>query len=331
LKTGKEFNFMKYLKKELLGSEYKGDVITPERVQTLLNGYDSRMINGASAGKGIHFEGFTAPDEWEISAKGTDVFDTVHIYGKSKFGNTFHTNERTNQTYYIPDAFYMTDYEHFEINCYGGTLCKQRYFVVLVGDQIELRMIDNNAPSVDVTDKAIIRKMENTVLAALKVLELRVAENRRRKEEQKQLSAKMKPLCNLLGAKNHLTAVKRFLKESGDDVLSPLCDLNYVAYIDWKLEYEDVCFNFNSVLKKHKIDLADFDKSESNCELLGEDAAWACVGQYENEDLCFVLIDTGTDGFYVGLVQKCDTEKLESELQIFGYKLISNSDKAVNC
>jgi hypothetical protein len=313
---------MEYLKKGLLGSEYKGSVITSERIGTLLAGYDSRMINGASAGKGIHFIGFTAPDEWERASDGREVFDTVHIYGKSKFGNTYHTNERTNQTYYIPDSFYMADYEHTEVNCHGGTISKQRYFVILVGDQIELRMTEKYPGSVEVTDQEVIRRMENTVLAALKVLELRAEENRRQKEERKQMSAKLKPLCALLGVKSIRTVVERFLKDDSGDALSPLCRLDYAAYIDWKLEYEDVCYNFNRILKKRKLDLVDFDQSESNRELLGEDAARECVRQYENEDLCFVLIDTGTDGFYVGLVQKVDVVKLENELETFGTGLI---------
>ncbi|MDR2729083.1 MAG: hypothetical protein LBB56_08105, partial [Chitinispirillales bacterium] len=254
---------MYYSKKQLLGAEYTGKVIVLNALNTIMNSsMSATMTNGVSAGM------VAGRDEWLKAADGIDVFDNI-IVCNNKWSDTYYTDKNKNLTYYIPAYIAMFDGD------YNGNAVQ--YNIVLVVDKIELRKTTYGKDSsvelkIDNSKKIwrgkTIRKMENTLLTALKVLELR-------------------------GEKSAET-------ENTDDIIISLSDKDYLAYIDWKLDYDDVCYNFNTLLKKRNIPLMEFEKD--NLSLSGEDAVKYCIRQFHNEDFSFVLIDVGTDGFYVGLI-----------------------------
>ena len=76
--------------------------------------------------------------------------------------------------------------------------------------------------------------------------------------------------------------------ENTDDIIVSLSDKDYLAYIDWKLDYDDACYNFNALLKKRNIPLIEFEKD--NLSLSGEDAARNCIKQYRNIRAIFMLL-----------------------------------------
>lgn len=305
-----------YSKRELLGPEYKGNIITSSDFNILSNGYYS-IINGVSAG--IKAD----RDEWIKAADSQVVFDNF-IVCVDKWSDTFYTNTGENLTSYLPASLCMFDGNYYENEdgCYN---------VVLIDDKTELRKTtytrgmlvkERQDNSAEVTDPVIIQKIENTFLAALMVLALREEKRLRRKAGLTELSAKLKPLYTIFGVKSARPILDKYYEteEFDDDILAPLCGKNFLAYIDWKLEYENVCYCLNDLLKKQKVPLIDFDRSKAS--LTGERAAKYFVSQFYNDDVCFVLIDACTDGLYAGLIQKNELSKLEDELKVFNYKII---------
>ena len=161
---------MYYSKRQLLGAEYEGNVITLSDFEILSNGYYS-SINGVSAGIKANRA------EWLKAADGKNVFDNF-INCVDQYRDTFYT-DREKLTYYIPASLGMFDGDYYENEdgCYN---------IILIDDKVELRkstyekgwrvkeMLDN---STEVTNPEIIQKMENTFLAALRVFELRKEED----------------------------------------------------------------------------------------------------------------------------------------------------------
>ncbi|MED4452853.1 hypothetical protein [Metabacillus fastidiosus] len=108
-----------------------------------------------------------------------------------------------------------------------------------------------------------------------------------------------------------------FIKEV-EEAFDYLDDNHYVAYIDWKLDFEDVVYNLNLLL--HKLSYEHLELRD-NDDLLGEEAIKYIAKYINNENWECISIDVDTDGLYIGIVNLGHIEELEKAVQQLGYKL----------
>ena len=323
---------MFYSKKGLLGTEYIGKFITMENINTLITrgAYENLNIAGAKDG-GIR----KYYDEWLRLADGKDVF----IYQGASVGkwtDIFYENRKENVTYYIAQTLGMKDEnpvdgESFSIVFIDGKIELRRslpYTTYVAKDRIDF--------STEVTDPQIIQKMENTMETALKFLDrlaelraqealLKKEEGKLKEEELKKLVSKVEKIYAVFGVEKTKPLLNKYYKENqmDGDILAPLCEKDWAAYIDWKWEFEDTAHDINRLLKKKGLPPIETDPNIAAAfnNVEAEIIAKHIISQFANEDFCFVMVDTGTDGFYLGLIREDDFTALHEGLADFGYKL----------
>ncbi|MED4401578.1 DUF6630 family protein [Metabacillus fastidiosus] len=111
---------------------------------------------------------------------------------------------------------------------------------------------------------------------------------------------------------------KIFSVKEAEEAFDYLNDNYYVAYIDWKLDFEDVVYNLNLLL--HKLGYEQLELRD-NDDLLGEEAIEYIAKYINNENWECISIDVDTDGLYIGIVNLRHIEELEKAVEQLGYKL----------
>lgn len=96
------------------------------------------------------------------------------------------------------------------------------------------------------------------------------------------------------------------------EVLDALCEQEYLAYIDWKMEYADVLWNANQLLGK--LEQAELDLPDKE-DLLGERAVEDVLSQVKSHEYCGISIDDGSDGLLMGFVLRKRTDRLRAILE----------------
>ncbi|MGG3889018.1 DUF6630 family protein [Metabacillus fastidiosus] len=89
---------------------------------------------------------------------------------------------------------------------------------------------------------------------------------------------------------------KIFSIKEAEEAFEYLDDNHYVAYIDWKLDFEDVVYNLNLLL--HKLGYEQLELRD-NDDLLGEEAIEYIAKYINNENWECISIDVDTDGLYI--------------------------------
>lgn len=96
------------------------------------------------------------------------------------------------------------------------------------------------------------------------------------------------------------------------EVLEALCEQEYLAYIDWKMEYADVLWNANQLFGK--LEQAELDLPDKE-DLLGEQAVEDVLSQVKSDEYCGISIDDGSDGLLMGFVLRKQTDRLRAILE----------------
>lgn len=299
-----------YSHKGFLGHTYKSDVINQENIEILFSYFYNCLINGVSAGTRA---GSKEAALWVQASQGHYGFDNI-VINKASQSYMDKVYERDNVKFYLPYHIGMFDDDSVT-----------EYHLVMIDNEFELRqtdyyMINNGLQIKDVIDKhkevtsqEVIVKIENTILTALKLIEVKQELQKRRKEECK----KYRKLYELLGLGK--SVVSKTIDMIEEDILEPLDEKNIVCYIDWKMGFDDVLYNINRILSKRKLTKLSID----NKELYGEEAYRYCQSNYHNEDYILSMIDVDSDGFYICLIKKSDREDVIKELETEGYKYIN--------
>ncbi|MED4532562.1 hypothetical protein ABET51_09165 [Metabacillus fastidiosus] len=111
---------------------------------------------------------------------------------------------------------------------------------------------------------------------------------------------------------------KIFSVKETEEAFDYLVDNHYVAYIDWKLDFEDVVYNLNLLL--HKLGYEQLELHD-NDDLLGEEAIEYIAKYINNDNWECISIDVDTDGLYIGIVNLEHIQELEKSVQQLGYKI----------
>lgn len=219
------------------------------------------------------------------------------------------------------------------------------YFVAVVENKCEIRSNSQILVSLDqvkngtnfctwyqsigkypeVKEEKIIKKIENTILAYNGRLNAMIVEYNRiieEKEKVKQeiisknqilfatIEKKLEHALSLIGVskRTYQNIYHEALKSKYliDTILESLSDKNSLAYLDWKLNVEDVLFNLNNVAKKQNLKIISEDTIDINCELCCDEAVNYI--QQKVDIYSYFLIDIGSDGCFAGIVS---TDKLE--------------------
>ena len=220
----------------------------------------------------------------------------------------------------VAPAFMPTQFRFYDTNA------ALTYYVVFIDGACELRQanyvpaqgsrltknIDNHTP---VKNESIIKRME----FSFQCLFLKEkARNERMLFQQEKIKNLRKPLCEVFGIKNIPYHVKTV-----DAMMDFLERRGHICYIDWKLDYEDVLFNFNRLLKVKN--LSEINKDAGLMDLVGEDAVQAVIKNISWDACSPVMMDAQSDGFYIALLDQKQKIVLESLLaDIIGGDVIVN-------
>ncbi|MEG0276311.1 MAG: hypothetical protein RR630_04705 [Coprobacillus sp.] len=294
-----------YGHRSFLGHTYRSDVINVDNVNILFDYFYNCLINNVSAGKNA---GASEEALWIKASENQDVFDNI-VINKASQSYMDKTYERDGVKFYLPFHIGMFDCDSVS-----------EYHIVMIDNEFELRqtdyhMIKNGLGIKDVIDKHkeitspdVILKMENTILTALRLIEIKKDLKKLKKEECK----KYRKLYELLGLGK--SVVNKTVDMIEDDILEPLDQKDIVCYIDWKLEFDDVLYNINRLLSKRKLKKISVESKK----LYGEEAFYDCQKCFHNDEYLLSRIDIGSDGFYICLIRICDKEDVMKELEAIG-------------
>ncbi|MBQ7888130.1 MAG: hypothetical protein IJ356_00050 [Erysipelotrichaceae bacterium] len=261
-----------YSYKQCYEDDFESDIITLDAINELRRGYFNQCSGNVSAGV------FFNAAEWERASEGLNVFDNINCdYAVRNFDCTF-----SNETglAYIPESIVMFDVDS-----------ATDYFIVIIDDVIEIRqsdvLIDRNKIdlnklldcSLPIYDDHVIEKMENTVIAALRVLRIR----RQKQNKLKRASEALKILYSLyLPSRRQVNhAVEVALME--DNIWGGLEDMDYVKYIDERSEGSEILFSINQLCARFGLPMiSDLRvRDQNHLELLAECSRYFLHSDYE--------------------------------------------------
>ena len=171
-----------YSKKELLGSEFSSEIINITNLKKLWLGF----LDWDNISVGTNSNN----NKWFIEEADKDIFDNMQtsysdlFHGKLGVYNKNHKIEGI--SCFIPNGINMFDMDSIS-----------EFWIVVINDKIELRQTDYDYSnksgfeilidkSTEITDSNVIQKMENTILAGLKVLEEKEKNYLKNKEKKQE-------------------------------------------------------------------------------------------------------------------------------------------------
>jgi len=199
------------------------------------------------------------------------------------------------------------------------------YHILMIGGEFYLRqsnygdkceIMQDQVDCITVIDPDIIERIEYSFACFL----FRTLLQKEDKIAMLNLLKKIrKPLCDIFRIK----AFPSYIKET-NEVMEYLCKKGYFEYIDWKLDYNDIIYNFNLLLKKKGMpEIPENLSPDGNVEkLVGEDAARDIIKKNQFSEYIPVMIDAQTDGLYIALFDEVTKKTLQPILNDMGFYYI---------
>lgn len=304
-----------YPQKELLGDEHKTDIISFESISEICEEF-ARLQSLWYKLSGVERD--------EIENKSHKGFEFVKI----KIEDIEYSDRGNNVDYcYLPTVVEMYDE--------GSPLT---YFISIIKGRCEIRSTRFAITSLEgkkltnhvtwyesigqyekVEDPSTIQKIELTIIEYKSQLRdmykdclKRIKERELRKKELilknenlvKGVTKDLEEMLFLIGvSKNSYKVICSEATKSSnflEAVIEILSRKNYIVYLDWKMEPQDVLWNINNLLKKQRLSQIELELDRSR---LGLDSYEILEYIQKNLDgMRLFGIDSGTDGYFIGII-----------------------------